>query len=123
MSLRFLGIISLFLGSIMLIDTESPLETISVSWSIIIPGVLLTAAFFLFAVGMGIRAQRKKPVTGIEGMIGEWGKAITDLNPEGQVMVHGEIWTATSVEGKIKSGTGIAVETFQNLRLTVRKQE
>ncbi len=117
------GIISLFLGSIMLIHTESPLETISVSWTIIIPAVLLTAAFFLFALGMGIRAQRRKPVTGIEGIIGERGEAITDLNPEGQVMVHGEIWTATSAEGKIKSGTGITVERFQNLRLTVRKQE
>jgi membrane-bound serine protease (ClpP class) len=117
------GIISLFLGSIMLIDTESPLETISISWGIIIPGVLLTAAFFMFAIGMGIRAQRRKPVTGVEGLLVASGKTITDLNPDGQVMVRGEIWNATSSEGKIKSGTEISVEKVQNLRLMVRKKE
>ena len=117
------GIISLFLGSIMLIDTESPLETISISWGIVIPGVLLTAAFFMFAIGMGIRAQRRKPVTGVEGLLGASGKTITDLNPDGQAMVRGEIWNATSSEGRIKSGTEISVEKVQNLRLMVRKKE
>jgi len=117
------GIISLFLGSIMLIDTESPLEFFSISWSIIIPGVLLTTAFFIFAIGMGLRAQRRKPTTGVEGIIGEKGKAISELNPDGQVLVHGEIWNATSLEGKIKSGTEILVERIENLRLTVRKHQ
>lgn len=115
------GIISLLLGSIMLIDSESSLEFISISWSVIIPTVLLTAAFFAFAIGYGIKAQRQKPVTGIEGIIGETGEAITDLNPEGQVRVHGEIWAAMSAEGKIKAGSRVAVEQINNLRLTVRK--
>lgn len=115
------GIISLLLGSIMLIDSESSLEFISISWSVIIPTVLLTAAFFVFAIGYGIKAQRRKPVTGIEGIVGETGEAITDLNPEGQVRVHGEIWAATSAEGKIKSGSRVTVEQIKNLRLTVRK--
>lgn len=115
------GIISLLLGSIMLIDSESSLEFISISWSVIIPTVLLTAAFFVFAIGYGIRAQRRKPVTGIEGIVGESGEAISDLNPDGQVRIHGEIWSATSAEGKIKSGSRVVVEQIKNLRLTVRK--
>lgn len=117
------GIISLLLGSIMLIDTESPLEIVAVSWSVIIPAVLFTAAFFIFAIGMGIRAQRRKPVTGQEGMIGETGEAISDLDPEGQVRVHGEIWHAVSVGGAIPPGTKIRVETVKDLSLTVRKAE
>jgi len=116
------GIISLFLGSLMLIDTESPLEIITLSWSIIVPAILVTASFFLFAVGMGIRAQRRKPVTGIEGLVGQHGKALTDLSPDGQVTMHGEIWNATSLEGKINAGTGITVEAVRNLRLIVRQQ-
>ena len=115
------GVISLFLGSIMLIDSETSLEFISISWSVIIPTVLITAAFFTFAIGMGIRAQRRKPVTGNEGIIGETGEAITDLNPEGQVRVHGEIWSAMCVEGKIKKGSPIKVEKIQDLRLIVSK--
>ncbi len=113
------GVISLFLGSIMLIDSETSLEFISISWGVIIPAVLITAAFFIFAIGFGIKAQRRKPVTGNEGIVGEIGETITDLNPDGQVRVHGEIWNATSSEGKLKKGSRIKVDKIQDLRLTV----
>jgi membrane-bound serine protease (ClpP class) len=115
------GTICLLLGSIMLINTESSLEFISLSWSVIIPSVLFTVLFFVFAIGMGVRAQRRKPVTGIEGLIGEIGEATTDLNPDGHVRVHGELWSATSSEGKLKKGTHVVVEALENLRLTVKK--
>ena len=113
------GIVSLFLGSIMLVNSESSLEFVTLSWSVIIPAVLLTALFFFFAIGMGIRAQRKKPVTGPEGIIGEIGEAMTALNPEGQVRVHGEIWTAVAEEGSIAQGAPVTVKRVDNLRLTV----
>jgi membrane-bound serine protease (ClpP class) len=115
------GIISLALGSIMLIDSDSSLEFIRISWSVIIPAALVTAGFFAFAVGMGIRAQRRKPTTGIEGLVGETGEALSVLNPEGQVRVHGEIWRAMSDEGKIAAGTHIVVTGMENLMLHVRK--
>ncbi|MBM2840590.1 MAG: serine protease [Bacteroidetes bacterium] len=115
------GVVSLFLGSIMLIRSDSALEFIELSWGIIIPTVLCTAAFFVFAIGMGIRAQRMKPTTGIEGIIGEMGEAITNLDPEGQVRVHGEIWKAVSSEGKVKVGSRIKVERVESLQLTVRR--
>jgi membrane-bound serine protease (ClpP class) len=117
------GIISLLLGSIMLIDSDSPLEIVAISWSVIIPAVCATAAFFLFAIGMGIRAQRRKPVTGEEGMIGEIGEAISRLDTEGQVRVHGEIWKAVSLEGTLPAGTRIRVEAVNGLSLAVRKAD
>ncbi len=116
------GIVSLLLGSIMLINAESPLEIVAISWGVIIPAVLCTTLFFLIAIGLGIKAQRRKPVTGTEGLIGERGEAFTDLNPEGQVRVHGEIWNAESAEGKIKAGTRVKVERMHNFLLTVRKE-
>ncbi|MBU2470859.1 MAG: nodulation protein NfeD, partial [Bacteroidetes bacterium] len=84
------GVISLVLGSIMLIDTESTLEVIEISWQVILVTVILTAAFFIFAIGFGIKAQSRKPTTGIEGIIGEIGETISNLEPEGQIRVHGE---------------------------------
>jgi membrane-bound serine protease (ClpP class) len=115
------GVVSLLLGSIMLIRSESALEFVHLSWGIIIPTVLCTAAFFLFAIGMGIRAQRKKPTTGVEGIVGEVGEAITDLHPEGHVRVHGEIWKAASSEGMLPAGTKVKIEQVENLQLTVRR--
>ena len=117
------GAISLLLGSIMLINSESALEFVSISWSVIIPAVLFTVAFFVFAIGMGVKAQRRKPTTGAEGIIGETGEALTDLTPEGRVRVHGEIWAATSAEGRLKKGSRVTVTAVKNLSLTVKKSE
>ncbi len=117
------GVISLVIGSIMLIDTESTLEVIEISWQVILMVVLLTTSFFLFAIGFGIKAQRRKPTTGIEGIIGETGETTTDLRPEGQVKVHGEIWQAESREGVIKKGSKIKVQAVENLKLIVTKVE
>src|SRR3990172_7057807 len=88
------GVISLFLGSLMLI--ESPTEYMRISLSVIIPAVLVSAAFFIFAVTMAIRARLSKPTTGSEGLVGEIGMASTPIAPEGKVSVHGEFWNATS---------------------------
>ncbi|MBP7731830.1 MAG: hypothetical protein KA114_09390 [Bacteroidales bacterium] len=115
------GIISLILGSIMLINTESTLEVIRISWFVILVIVILTAAFFLFAIGFGIKAQTRKPTTGIEGIIGEIGEAICDLNPEGQVSIHGELWNAESPDGFISKGTKVKVIRVSNLKLIVSK--
>ncbi|MDH3252980.1 MAG: nodulation protein NfeD [Ignavibacteria bacterium] len=115
------GIVAVLLGSIMLIDSESSLEFISLSWSVIIPTVFFTALFFIFAIGLGIRAQRRTPTTGIEGIVGEEGEALTHLSPDGSVRVHGEIWNATSADGLIKRGTRVRVHSAQKMRITVKK--
>jgi membrane-bound serine protease (ClpP class) len=114
------GAICLLLGSVMLIDVESPLEVLRVSWLVIIPSVAVTALFFLFAVGMGVKAQGRKPTTGQEGLIGEEGVAMQELNPDGQVRVHGEIWSATASTPPVRKGDPVTVTHVHGLHLTVR---
>ncbi|HSL86118.1 MAG TPA: NfeD family protein, partial [Bacteroidales bacterium] len=114
-------IISLILGSIMLIDAKSTLEVFRISWQVILAIVILTTAFFIFAISFGIKAQTRKPTTGIEGMIGETGEAISDLDPTGQVKVHGEMWNAESVDGTVNKGAKVVVDGILNLKLIVRK--
>jgi len=113
------GVISLILGSIMLIDADSTLEVMKISWKVILVIVVFTVAFFVFAIGFGIRAQTRKPTTGAEGIIGEEGEAISNLDPEGQVRVHGELWHAESPDGFISQGTRVIVTGISNLKLTV----
>jgi membrane-bound serine protease (ClpP class) len=115
------GIISLFLGSMMLIKENTFFEAMEISMELIILIVALTAVFFLFAISMGVRAQRKKPTTGQEGLIGETAEAITNLNPYGEVSVHGEIWKALSTSGEISEGEKIKVTGIENLLLKVDK--
>ena len=115
------GVISLFLGSMMLIDTESILEAMEISMELIIFIVILTSAFFIFAITLGIKAQRKKTTTGTEGMIGEIGKTVTKLSPSGEITVHGEFWKAECHEGEIEEGADVEVVAVQNLKLKVKK--
>ncbi|MFZ0452564.1 MAG: nodulation protein NfeD [Ignavibacteriaceae bacterium] len=115
------GIISLILGSIMLIDVKSMWGVLKISWEAIAMIVTITILFFFVIVGLGIKAQRKKPSTGEEGIVGEFGKAISDLNPNGLVRVHGEIWDAETSDAKIETGSRIVVEQVNKLKLKVKK--
>ncbi len=114
------GVISLFLGSMMLI--ENPTEYMRVSLSVIIPAVLVSAAFFIFAVTMAIRARLSKPTTGMEGLIGETGAAATSIAPEGKVSIHGEFWNVIS-DQNIERGEKVQVIGVVNLKLKVKKIE
>jgi membrane-bound serine protease (ClpP class) len=114
------GSASLFLGSVMLIDTGSPFEVVRVSLFVIIPTVAFSVLFFVFAIGKGVAAQLRRPTTGIEGLIGETGTALQDLEPDGQVRVHGEIWSATTLSPPTRAGDRIVVLSITGLHLTIR---
>ncbi len=110
------GTLSLLMGSIMLIDSTE--EFMQISWSVIIPGVLFTALFFMVAIGLGIKAQRRRRVSGTEGMIGEIGRAHTEIAPEGTVSIRGEFWSAVSNE-PIPAGSKVRVLEVEKLELKV----
>lgn len=114
------GVVALFLGSIFLIDTEKE-PYLRISLGVIIPATLLTAGFFAFAVGMAVRAHKRKPTTGIEGMVGLVGAAREELKPEGRVFVHGESWKARTTGEKIKKGGKVKVVGMDNLVLIVEE--
>jgi membrane-bound serine protease (ClpP class) len=115
------GIISVLLGS-MFLFRESPTENIvAVSWGVIFATTTATALFFLFIVGMGLKAQRLKPVTGIQALIGLKGEAINVIDPTGMVQVNGEMWNAESLSGKINQGENIIVKEIKNLTLYVEQ--
>lgn len=115
------GIVSLLLGSMMLIRTTSGLELARISRVVIFSATLVTALFFLFVVGVGLRAQRRKVVTGREGLGGITGIAMETLNPVGIIMLEGEIWNAESVGGEIKKGESVKVREMKDLKVYVEK--
>ncbi len=116
------GVISLIIGSIMLVNVESGLEVVSISWQVIALIVVLTFLFFAFAITLGIKAQQRKPTTGVQGLIKEVGETITELDPEGEIRIHGEFWNAESIEGKIEANSKVEVVEVQNLKLKVKKK-
>ena len=113
------GVIALILGSLMLFDSPEPY--LRLSWSVILPTVLMTALFFAVAVTKVVKAHKRKPVTGGEGLVGEEGRADTDIAPEGKVFVRGEYWDAESSEAILK-GEKVVVTTIDGMRLRVKKR-
>ena len=111
------GVVSMVLGSLMLIKTD--VEFLQISWSVIIPVVVVVAAFSLFIVGMGVRAMRRRPVTGQEEMVGLVGIVKTALTPHGQISVHGELWDAVSAQ-PMQPGEEAEIISVNGLRLQVK---
>jgi membrane-bound serine protease (ClpP class) len=113
------GIVSLLLGSMMLIRSGSSLEVIKISRGVIFGATAVSALFFLFILGFGIKAQRRKAVSGQEAMIGITGEVLDILNPAGTVRVNGEVWNAESIAGVIDKGKMVKVKELKNLKLFV----
>lgn len=114
------GVIAMALGSLMLFE---PIKTgVRVGLEFIIPASIITALFFMFVVGMGLRAQKKKVVTGQEGIVGEIGTVAVDLSPRGKVMVHGEIWESIASEN-LEEGCRVRVISVEGMTLKVERTD
>lgn len=113
------AVVSLLLGSMMLIKPGASFEWAKISLGVIIPAVIVTTLFFIAVLGIGIKAQGNKVSTGIEGLIGEIGKALTEINPTGNVLVQGEIWSAKTKGEGIEKGKEVKVLEVHGLTITV----
>jgi membrane-bound serine protease (ClpP class) len=114
------GVVSLLLGSLMLMDPRAP--ELRLNFQVVGPIVVTAVVLALFLVRLAVAAQRQKPVTGADGMIGAVGHAMTALCPDdvGPVRAQGGIWRATATED-IPEGARVRVTRVDGLTLTVRK--
>jgi len=111
------GVISMLLGSLMLFKSPE----MSVSLDIIIPAVFGMALFIVVALGLAIKAQKKKVTTGLEGLIGESGTVARKRGDVFQINIHGEIWKS-SCDSPLKTGDKVVVTDVNNMMLIVEKK-
>lgn len=111
------GVLSMLIGSVMLIKSDA--EFFQISWAVILPVVTLASVLTLLVIGTGIRALRRRPATGREEMVGLVGIARTALAPDGQLAVRGELWEAVS-EQPVSAGDEVEVTAVDGLRLRVK---
>jgi membrane-bound serine protease (ClpP class) len=112
------GIISFFLGALMLFNHAPSGYNLPMSW--IISTTLVTAAFFFFFVSKGIRAQRLPKSAGAETMIGKTVNALSRIDSTGgKVFIEGEHWNAVS-ETPIEVGQPVEIISIAGLTLKVK---
>lgn len=114
------GIISILLGSMILFRTSPTQDFVSLSWSVIFSVTAVSTAFFVFIVTLGLRAQRSKPVSGGNVLIGKTAYTLEPLNPTGRIKVVGETWNAESLSGKINQNESVIIDDIKGLTLYVK---
>ena len=112
------GAISIFLGSIMLIDSDDP--AMQISRAVLYPTLSMTLLVTAGTIYLAARSSQLRTSTGLEGLVGEAGVVKETLNPQGRVLVHGEIWNAES-DVTISEGEKVVVESVAGLTTKVRK--
>lgn len=117
--LALAGTVSILLGSVILLPSDSPYGDLSLS--VIIPVVLFSALFFFVVSYLSLKVQKEKPKTGLEAMIGDTAQAVTDIDKDGgKVMYHGELWNAYS-EKDIKAKSKVKIVSVEGLKLKVEE--
>ncbi|MEJ2580739.1 MAG: nodulation protein NfeD [Acidobacteriota bacterium] len=106
------GVISFVLGSLMLFD--GPIPDMRVSAGVVLPTALVVAILTGFLLTRVLRAHSVPPLTGREGLVGNIGRAISEIAPNGKVAVHGEYWDGRSVSGAIAAGSKVRVVTVHD---------
>jgi membrane-bound serine protease (ClpP class) len=81
------------------------------------------AAFAVITYCMGSRVLKRKPVVGLPHMVGARGRAVSDLAPEGVVMIKGELWESKAEGRKINAGNKVTVVGQEGLKLIVKREK
>ncbi len=115
------GIISLTLGSMMLIETSEPY--MQISRAVIAGTVAAASCLIILVLFFVVRTQRGRFFSGYEGMVGELGEAVTAIDRKGRVFVHGEYWDSFSAEPISAGETVEVVRLGENLRMEVKKAD
>ena len=113
------GIVAAVVGSLILIDVPTPELRLPLRLvlAVVVPfGVILTTMLRL-----AIKARHSKVRTGVTGMIGLSGRAVTGIAPEGTVFVRGELWRARS-KTTIAKDEAIRVTGVEGLTLDVEAE-
>ena len=110
------GVVSMLIGSMILINSPWPGAGIrlSTSLAVTVPLAVITVLLVRFAWA----AKMRKTVTGEEGLLNSVGVARTALDPTGKVFVHGEFGRRRS-ERPAALGASVKVIRIEGLTLVV----
>lgn len=112
------GIISITLGSVLLLKDSSP------DFYTLLPILITTLVITILMAVLVYKAtsiQSKHPVSGNEAMLHKTGISRNEISTSsGSVLIHSEIWQARS-DQPIEPGTNVTVTQIEGLVLKVKK--
>ncbi len=119
-ALALAGAACFVFGALMLFDPAGELYEVSVWVAVAVSATLVLLVGVALAKVAAVR--RTRPVTGREELVGGVGVVRHALDPEGYVLVHGELWRAQAGGEPIAAGEPVVVEGIDDdLALAVRR--
>lgn len=112
--LAMVGIVSMLLGSLFLMDSAA--DFMQLSLKIVLPIVIATGLLTLFLTGLAIRAKRQRSPVGAEGLVGQIGT----VEAGGTIYIAGEIWEMLSEES-LQAGDKVRILSMAGMKLKVKK--
>lgn len=116
------GVASMVVGGLVLFNTSGNGSFQRISIPGLIGVSLASSAVFLFIMYKALEAQRRPVATGAEGLVGTQGVVRKALQPQGTVLVRGELWRAES-DREVEVGTHVEVVAVEGLRLKVKPED
>jgi len=115
-ALAIAGIVCLAFGMLTLVAAPVPELEVNPALAIAVAAAFGTITFFL--VRLIVRARRRKHQLGADALVGSRASAMEKLNPEGHVLVEGEIWRAVASE-PVEKGAPLRVVGHEQYLLHV----
>jgi membrane-bound serine protease (ClpP class) len=115
------GLVFLVMGGLLLFNPSVPNARVSPFVIAVVAAGLFV--FFAFVVKAALAARHLPPAAGIEGLVGQSGVALDDLDPSGRVRAGRETWSARSTGGAIPAGGAVRVVRVEGLHLIVEPAE
>ncbi len=119
-ALAIAGIVCLTLGTLTLI--AAPIPEMAVNLWVAIALSTAFGAITAFLVRLAVRARKLKTRLGVDALIGQAASAMEPLNPDGHVLVEGEIWRAVA-DRAVAKGAPLRVTGHDQYRLRVTPVE
>jgi membrane-bound serine protease (ClpP class) len=117
------GLACVGFGAFLLIDPSNPAflvdRNFGIDWLTVAPILVVVGGGLALVVWKVTVSRLARPITGVDGMIGEEGVAVADIGPSsGTVRLHGELWEARAARS-IASGQRVRVRQLNGLVATV----
>lgn len=122
-ALTVAGVVSMVAGALILFNSGDAPGYAQVSLPVVITIALCFAGTFLFIMTKALQAQRPRPKTGLEGMVGAIALTRSELNPTGKVFLQGEHWNAVAADDAIPAGEQVEIVAVEGFRLRVKRLE
>jgi len=114
------GLVAFVIGSVILMDTDTPGFEASRG---LVGGIAAFAGIAMLAmIRLAMRARRRPVVTGTEQLVGDSAEAVSDFDGTGQVRIYGEQWNAIS-SVPVTRGQRLRIDRVDGLTLHVSPKE